>query len=185
MAGHATAPPLAHSETPGDPGMHRNAPADARLVGLIAAIGRAHPSDAVRRGNYSMPAAIDPFVRVYFPVVAAFSLGAQRARRRPVSTDDNPGRRYPADLPAAEAAGTALNVWERALGARVKAAREAAGLTASTLERNAALLPTTVTRLERGEYDLPVSELADLADALGVDPGSLFPPLPGGNGEPD
>jgi transcriptional regulator with XRE-family HTH domain len=75
--------------------------------------------------------------------------------------------------------------WEARFGRLVKAAREAAGVTQSRLERDAGLTPTAVTRLERGEYDLPVSELADLADALGVDPGSLFPPLPGGNGEPD
>jgi DNA-binding XRE family transcriptional regulator len=179
MAGHATAPPLAHSETPGDPGMHRNAPADARLVGLIAAIGRAHPSDAVRRGNYSMPAAIDPFVRVYFPVVAAFRLGAQRARR---AMTENPGRRWPTDLADIEAASSARDGFDRVFGARVKAAREAAGLTQSRLERDAGLTPTTVTRLERGEYDTPVSELADLAQVLGVDPGTLFPPA---GGDPD
>jgi transcriptional regulator with XRE-family HTH domain len=66
--------------------------------------------------------------------------------------------------------------FERRFGLLVKAAREAAGLTQSRAERDAGLTPTTVTRLERGEYDLPVSELADLAQVLGVDPGSLFPP---------
>jgi len=68
------------------------------------------------------------------------------------------------------------DTFERRFGRLVKAAREQAGLTQSRLERDAGLTPTTVTRLERGEYDAPVSELADLAHALGVDPGSLFPP---------
>jgi len=124
---------------------------------LIAADGRAHPSGAVRRHNFLIEPGRDPFVRFYFPVLAAFRLGAQRARRAAM-----------ADEPA--------DTWERRFGRLVKAAREAAGLTQSRLERDAGLTPTTVTRVERGEYDLPTSELADIAHALGVDPGTLFPP---------
>jgi len=69
--------------------------------------------------------------------------------------------------------------FEQRFGRLVKAAREAAGLSQSRAERDAGLTPTTVTRMERGEYDTPVSELADLARVLGVDPGSLFPPADG------
>jgi len=71
------------------------------------------------------------------------------------------------------------DTWERRFGRLVKAAREAAGLSQSRLEDLAGLRPPSVAQVERGECDLPVSELADLAAALGLDPGSLFPPAPG------
>jgi len=161
MTAHATAPPLAHSAAPDDPEMRRNPPADTRLAGLISAVGRAHPSNAVRRYNWAIRDGQDPFLRHYFPVLAAFRLGTERARRAAM-----------ADEPADE-------TFEHRFGRLVKAARQAAGLTQSTLEDRAGLTPTTVTRLERGEYDTPVSELADLARVLGVDPGSLFPPAGG------
>ena len=130
---------------------------------MISADGRAHPSDAVRRYNWAVTDGQDPFLRHYFGVLAAFRLGAARARRAAVADEET---------------------FEARFGRPVRAAREAAGLTQSTLERDAGLVPTTVTRVERGEYDLPVSELADLAHALGVDPGSLFPPAGGGPAAP-
>ena len=71
------------------------------------------------------------------------------------------------------------DTWERKFGRLVRQAREAAGLTQSTLEDRAGLRPTTVTRVERGEHDLPAAEFADIAAVLGVDPGTLFPPVPG------
>ena len=71
------------------------------------------------------------------------------------------------------------DTWQRRFGRLVRQAREAAGLTQSRLEDLAGLTPTTVTRLERGEHDIPAAELADIAHALGVDPGSLFPPAAG------
>jgi transcriptional regulator with XRE-family HTH domain len=73
------------------------------------------------------------------------------------------------------------DTFERRLGQRVRRAREAAGLTQSRLERDAGLPGATVARLERGEYDLPVSELADIARVLRTDPGNLVPPI----GDPD
>src|SRR6266550_6981412 len=69
------------------------------------------------------------------------------------------------------------DTFERRLGQRVRRAREAAGLTQSRLERDAGMPGATVARLERGEYDLPVSELADIAHVLCTDPGNLVPPI--------
>jgi len=132
-----------------------------RLAAVISADGRAHPSNAVRRHNWAVRDGQDPFIRHYFGVLAAFRLGAARARRAAM-----------ADQPA--------ETWEARFGRLVKAAREAAGLTQSTLEDLAGLTATTVTRVERGEYDMPAAELADIAAVLAVDPGSLFPPPAGG-----
>jgi transcriptional regulator with XRE-family HTH domain len=60
--------------------------------------------------------------------------------------------------------------------ARVKAAREAAGLSQSTLERQARVPPCTVSRLERGEGDdLAVVALARIAAVLAVPVADLIP----------
>jgi len=60
--------------------------------------------------------------------------------------------------------------------ARVKAAREAAGLSQSTLERQARVPPCTVSRLERGEGDeLAVVALARIAAVLAVPIADLIP----------
>jgi len=131
-----------------------------RLGAVISADGRAHPSDAVRRYNWAVPDGQDPFIRHYFGVLAAFGLGAARARRAAMADEK-------------------ADTWERRFGRLVKAAREAAGLSQSRLEDLAGLGPPSVAQVERGDLDLPVSELADLAHALGVDPGSLFPPAAG------
>jgi transcriptional regulator with XRE-family HTH domain len=61
------------------------------------------------------------------------------------------------------------------LGRRVRAAREAAGLSQSTLERNAGLRPCTVAELERGESDVPVLDLVRIAAVVGVDVRDLLP----------
>jgi len=59
---------------------------------------------------------------------------------------------------------------------RVKARREAAGLSQSTLERAAKVHPCTVSATERGGCeDLSLPELARIAAALRVDVGDLLP----------
>jgi transcriptional regulator with XRE-family HTH domain len=63
----------------------------------------------------------------------------------------------------------------RLVGRRVKASREAGGLTQSRLERDAGLRPTTIAALERGEQDLDVYDLYRVAGALGVDMRALLP----------
>jgi DNA-binding XRE family transcriptional regulator len=63
----------------------------------------------------------------------------------------------------------------RLVGRRVKASREAGGLTQSRLEREAGLRPTTIAALERGEQDLDVYDLYRVAGALGVDMRALLP----------
>jgi len=137
-------------------------PEALRLAAVISADGRAHPSTAVRRHNWAIPAGQDPFIRHYYPAVTHFLHGAALARRRTtLGTDEH---------------RDAGDTWERRFGRLVKAAREAAGLSQSRLEDLAGLGPPSVAQIERGEFDVPVSELADIAHALGVDPGSLFPP---------
>jgi transcriptional regulator with XRE-family HTH domain len=63
----------------------------------------------------------------------------------------------------------------RLVGRRVKATREAGGLTQARLERDAGLRPTTISALERGEQDLDVYDLYRVAGALGVDMRALLP----------
>ena len=61
------------------------------------------------------------------------------------------------------------------LGLSVRAAREAAGLSQSRLERDAGLPATTVTRLERGEQDIAVHELDRIANTLSITLAALIP----------
>jgi transcriptional regulator with XRE-family HTH domain len=64
----------------------------------------------------------------------------------------------------------------RAVGERVRAARVTAGLSQSGLERAADLLPTTVTKLERGEvWNVTIGDLIRMAYALGVHARTLLP----------
>jgi transcriptional regulator with XRE-family HTH domain len=63
----------------------------------------------------------------------------------------------------------------RLVGRRVKASREAGGMSQSRLERDAGLRPTTIAALERGEQDLDVYDLYRVAGALGVDMRALLP----------
>ncbi len=62
------------------------------------------------------------------------------------------------------------------LGLRVRAARGAAGLSQSRLERDAGLPAATVTRLERGEQDIAVHELDRIANTLSITLAALIPP---------
>jgi len=61
------------------------------------------------------------------------------------------------------------------VGERVRAAREAAGLSQSRLERDADVRPTTVSQLERGEGDPTVYDLFRLASVLEVELRALLP----------
>jgi transcriptional regulator with XRE-family HTH domain len=63
----------------------------------------------------------------------------------------------------------------RAIGERVRSARNAAGLTQSTLERNAEVRPALVSALERGEENATVEDLFSIARALGCTIGDLLP----------
>jgi transcriptional regulator with XRE-family HTH domain len=63
----------------------------------------------------------------------------------------------------------------RLVGRRVRASREAGGLSQSRLEREAGLRPTTIAALERGKQDLDVYDLYRVAGTLGVDMRALLP----------
>jgi transcriptional regulator with XRE-family HTH domain len=63
----------------------------------------------------------------------------------------------------------------RELGQRVKAGRQAAGLSQSRLERDAGLRPTTITTLERGQHDIDMYDLHRIAQALGTEMTTLIP----------
>jgi len=69
----------------------------------------------------------------------------------------------------------ATTAFLRLVGQRVRDSRLAAGLTQSTLERDARLLPVTVSKLERGEVDVTVHDLRRIADTLGVSMTALLP----------
>jgi transcriptional regulator with XRE-family HTH domain len=65
------------------------------------------------------------------------------------------------------------------IGQRVKARREAAGLTQSQLDRNARLRPATIAKLERGEDGyIEVTELDRVATVLGCAIVDLLPDEP-------
>jgi len=68
-----------------------------------------------------------------------------------------------------------LAAFVRVVGERVRAARQAAGLSQSRLERDAGVRPTTVSQLERGEGDPTVYDLYRLASALDVELRALLP----------
>jgi transcriptional regulator with XRE-family HTH domain len=61
------------------------------------------------------------------------------------------------------------------VGQRVRACREAAGITQSRLERDAGLRPTSIAGLERGDQDLEVYDLYRVAGVLGVYLRELLP----------
>jgi len=79
--------------------------------------------------------------------------------------------------------------WEQQLGARVRAARERAGLTQAALAEAAEMSVPTVARCEAGAREMTAYDMACLARALGVCPGALIPPADGPNspehGDPD
>jgi transcriptional regulator with XRE-family HTH domain len=67
----------------------------------------------------------------------------------------------------------------RAIGARARATRRAAGLTQEQLAEHVGLQPAAISRFENGAVGLSVTTLLDMAEALGV-PLSRFFEDPGG-----
>jgi len=65
-----------------------------------------------------------------------------------------------------------------AVGKKVRAAREARGLSQSRLEHDAGLPLTTVTQVERGGGNACVADLLAIARALGVPVRDLLPDGP-------
>jgi transcriptional regulator with XRE-family HTH domain len=61
------------------------------------------------------------------------------------------------------------------LGGRVRAYREAAGITQQVLADKIGYTRSSVANLEAGRQDISVSRLASLADALKVSPADLLP----------
>jgi transcriptional regulator with XRE-family HTH domain len=64
------------------------------------------------------------------------------------------------------------------LGARIRAAREAAGISQETLARAARLHRSEIGQLERGVQFASVPTLLACAEVLNVDPGDLIRDLP-------
>jgi transcriptional regulator with XRE-family HTH domain len=67
------------------------------------------------------------------------------------------------------------SVFVRLVGKRVRHAREASGISQSQLERDAGLIPTTISRLERGAEDVDVYDLYRVSVVLAVDIRTLLP----------
>jgi len=65
--------------------------------------------------------------------------------------------------------------WEQQLAARVRIAREHAGLTRAALAEVAGMSTPTVVRCEAGDREMTAYDMACLARALGVYPGILVP----------
>jgi transcriptional regulator with XRE-family HTH domain len=63
-----------------------------------------------------------------------------------------------------------------AMGARIRAAREAAGLSQEALADIAGLHRTYVGGVERGERNVTVGSLLTIARSLGLDARELLPP---------
>ena len=63
----------------------------------------------------------------------------------------------------------------RVFGSKVRARREADGLTQAELAARVALDRTTVSSIETGRHGVPLHALLDLADALGCTPTELLP----------
>jgi ribosome-binding protein aMBF1 (putative translation factor) len=68
-----------------------------------------------------------------------------------------------------------LAAFVKVVGERVRAVRQASGISQSRLERDAEVRPTTVSQLERGEGDPTVYDLYRLASALNVELRALLP----------
>lgn len=67
------------------------------------------------------------------------------------------------------------SVYLQSFGRRLSALRVRRGLSQEELARAAGLLPVEVRGAERGQRDLSVVALADLAEALRVAPADLMP----------
>jgi transcriptional regulator with XRE-family HTH domain len=67
------------------------------------------------------------------------------------------------------------SVYLQSFGRRLAALRVQRGLSQEQLAAASGLGPGVVRRVERGQRDLSVSALADLARALGIQPADLMP----------
>jgi transcriptional regulator with XRE-family HTH domain len=64
--------------------------------------------------------------------------------------------------------------WASGVGLVIRAARMSHGLTQKQLAHLAGMHQTAISRIECGDRHCGVEELADIADALKVDPVELF-----------
>ena len=72
------------------------------------------------------------------------------------------------------------------VGRRIGARRAAMGLSQTALSQRLGVSPQQVQKYEAGQNRLSASRLNDIATALGVSPGDLFPePAPGARTESD
>ena len=67
------------------------------------------------------------------------------------------------------------SVYLQSFGRRLSALRVQRGLSLEQLAEASGLIPSVVRGAERGQRDLPVIVLADLARALGIEPADLMP----------
>lgn len=67
------------------------------------------------------------------------------------------------------------SIYLQSFGRRLSALRVQRGLSQEQLAEAAGLLPVEVRKAERGQRDLSVIALADLAEALRVEPADLMP----------
>lgn len=75
---------------------------------------------------------------------------------------------------------TEIPAWVSQVSARLRAARQAAGLSVRDAGEAAGVSPSTVQRSEAADkHGPPLPVLARLAAAYGVQPADLLPPLPG------
>jgi len=74
------------------------------------------------------------------------------------------------------------SAYDEAIGANIRAAREQAGMSRATLEREAGLRPATLASIENGELTY-FSDLRAVARALRVRVVDLLPEEPAGGGE--
>jgi transcriptional regulator with XRE-family HTH domain len=71
------------------------------------------------------------------------------------------------------------NDFYREFGNRLRAAREATGLTQAELADRVAMSRPSIANVERGRQRIAVHQLVAIALALGVEPSRLFPALGG------
>ncbi len=72
-------------------------------------------------------------------------------------------------------AAAAERRYYRDLGARVRAARNAAGLNQDALAKTAGITRSSIANLEAGRQRIPVHVLARIAEAFGTTPAALLP----------
>ncbi len=64
--------------------------------------------------------------------------------------------------------------WEEVVGRRVRVLRKAKGLSQEALAHEAGMAMRYLAGIERGEENPSLAFLVRLAEALGIEPGSLF-----------